>query len=103
MESIPVPRTHSKPRVTQYACYVGDPVAVIVAENLAVALDARDLVEIDYVPLPAVVDPEEHRWVFACLTCRSSQKKSGRKSRLPALGISQKWIRFHMLSFAPSK
>ena len=63
MESIPVPRKLNKPLrkplATQRVRYVGDPVAVIVAESLAVALDARDLVEIDYVPLPAVVDPEE--------------------------------------------
>jgi carbon-monoxide dehydrogenase large subunit len=63
MQSIPVPRKLNrplrKPLATQRARYVGDPVAVIVAETLAVALDARELVEIDYVPLPAVVDPEE--------------------------------------------
>jgi carbon-monoxide dehydrogenase large subunit len=38
--------------------YVGDPVAVILAESLAIAEDARDLVDVDYAPLPAVVDPE---------------------------------------------
>jgi aerobic carbon-monoxide dehydrogenase large subunit len=63
MESIPIPRKRQrplrKPLTTQRVRYVGDPVAVIVAETLAVALDARDLVEIDYEPLPAVVDPEE--------------------------------------------
>ncbi len=63
MESIPVPRTRNKPPrkplATQYARYVGDPVAVIVAETLAVALDALDLVEIDYEPRPAIVDAEE--------------------------------------------
>jgi len=39
--------------------YVGDPVAVVLAENLYAALDARDLVEVDYAPLPVVTDPEE--------------------------------------------
>jgi carbon-monoxide dehydrogenase large subunit len=38
--------------------YVGDPVAVVLAEDLYTALDARDLVEVDYEPLPAVTDPE---------------------------------------------
>src|SRR2546421_9843436 len=38
--------------------YVGDPVAVVLAEDLYTALDARDLVEVDYLPLPAVTDPE---------------------------------------------
>ncbi len=63
MEGIPVPRKLNrplrKPLATQRVRYVGDPVAVIVARDLAVALDARDLVDVDYVPLPAVVDPEE--------------------------------------------
>jgi len=40
------------------ARYVGDPVAVVLAEDLYTALDARDLVEIDSLPLPAVTDPE---------------------------------------------
>ncbi len=39
--------------------YVGDPVAVIVAESAAEALDALDLVEVDYEPLPVVVDSEK--------------------------------------------
>ncbi|HCP75199.1 MAG TPA: xanthine dehydrogenase family protein molybdopterin-binding subunit, partial [Ktedonobacter sp.] len=38
--------------------YVGDPVAVVLAESLYAAMDARDLVEVEYEPLPAVVDLE---------------------------------------------
>ncbi len=38
--------------------YVGDPVAVIEAEDRYIAEDARDLVEVDYEVLPAVIDPE---------------------------------------------
>jgi carbon-monoxide dehydrogenase large subunit len=38
--------------------YVGEPVVAIVAENPYAARDAADLVEIDYDPLPAVVDME---------------------------------------------
>ena len=34
--------------------YVGEPVALIVAESPAIAEDARDLVQVDYVDLPAV-------------------------------------------------
>ena len=63
MEGFSIPRKLNrplrKPLATQRVRYVGDPVAVIAAEDLSVALDARDLVEIDYVPLPAVADPEE--------------------------------------------
>jgi len=38
--------------------YVGDPVAVVLAEDPYIAADARDLVEVDYDMLPAVIDPE---------------------------------------------
>jgi carbon-monoxide dehydrogenase large subunit len=38
--------------------YVGDPVAVILAEDRYIAEDALDLVEVDYEVLPAVIDPE---------------------------------------------
>ena len=39
------------------ACHVGDPVAVVVAETLAQAMDAGERVKVDYEVLPAVVDP----------------------------------------------
>ena len=39
------------------ACYVGDPVAVVVAETLAQAKDAAEKVKVDYEVLPAVADP----------------------------------------------
>src|SRR3990170_5518420 len=38
--------------------YVGEPVAAVVADNPYIARDALDLIEVDYEPLPAVVDPE---------------------------------------------
>jgi aerobic carbon-monoxide dehydrogenase large subunit len=38
--------------------FVGDIVAAVVAESRAQALDAAELVIVDYDPLPAVVDPE---------------------------------------------
>jgi len=39
--------------------YVGDPVAVVVAEDPYTARDAAELVEVEYEPLPAVVEQEE--------------------------------------------
>ncbi len=39
------------------ACYVGDPVAVVVAETLAQAKDAAEKVAVDYEVLPAVTEP----------------------------------------------
>jgi carbon-monoxide dehydrogenase large subunit len=38
--------------------YVGDPVAVVLAEDRYIAEDARDLVDVNYEPLSAVTDPE---------------------------------------------
>ncbi|HZZ48679.1 MAG TPA: xanthine dehydrogenase family protein molybdopterin-binding subunit [Pseudonocardia sp.] len=39
--------------------FVGDVVAAIVAESKAAAVDAMELVEVDYDPLPSVIDAEE--------------------------------------------
>ena len=39
--------------------YIGDPVAVVVAETRAQAFDALDAIHVDYHPLPVVIDPEE--------------------------------------------
>ena len=39
------------------ARYVGDPIAVVVAESRAAAVDAAELVEVDYDPLQALTDP----------------------------------------------
>ncbi|MBI4274763.1 MAG: xanthine dehydrogenase family protein molybdopterin-binding subunit, partial [Rhizobiales bacterium] len=41
----------------QKVCYVGDPVAVVIAETLAQARDAAEKVSVDYEVLPAVIDP----------------------------------------------
>src|SRR5262245_50407896 len=38
-------------------CFVGEPVAVVVAESRAIAEDAANLVVLDYEELPAVTDP----------------------------------------------
>src|SRR5216684_9127212 len=39
--------------------YYGDPVAAVIADDRYTARDARDLIEVDYEPLPAVVDTEK--------------------------------------------
>jgi carbon-monoxide dehydrogenase large subunit len=39
--------------------FVGDPVAMVVAESLAAAKDAAELIEVDYQELPAVIDAED--------------------------------------------
>jgi carbon-monoxide dehydrogenase large subunit len=44
---------------TERVRHVGDPVAVVVGESLALARDAAELIVVDYEVLPAVVDPAE--------------------------------------------
>lgn len=41
------------------AMYVGQPVALVIAETLAIAEDAAELVEVRYNPLPPVIDARE--------------------------------------------
>jgi carbon-monoxide dehydrogenase large subunit len=47
------------PIAVHTACYVGDAVAVVVAETDVAARDAAELVEVDFDVLPAVVDLED--------------------------------------------
>ena len=46
------------PLATDRVRFVGEAVAVVVAESKAAAVDAAELVEVDYDPLPAVTDME---------------------------------------------
>jgi carbon-monoxide dehydrogenase large subunit len=41
------------------ACYLGEGVAAVVAEDRYVARDAIDLIQVDYEPLPVISDPEK--------------------------------------------
>jgi aerobic carbon-monoxide dehydrogenase large subunit len=40
-------------------CYVGEPIAVVIADTRAIAEDAAALVELDFDPLPVVLDPRD--------------------------------------------
>jgi carbon-monoxide dehydrogenase large subunit len=51
-----VPDTPRPPLAEGEAKFVGDPVALIVAESRYVAEDALELVDVDYEPLPALTD-----------------------------------------------
>jgi carbon-monoxide dehydrogenase large subunit len=53
------PETPRPPLATDRVRFVGEAVAVVVAETMGAAADAASLVEVDYDPLPAVVDVEE--------------------------------------------
>ncbi|OJZ73833.1 xanthine dehydrogenase [Mycobacterium paraffinicum] len=51
-----VPDTPRPPLAEGEAKFVGDPVALVVAESRYVAEDALELIDVDYEPLPAVTD-----------------------------------------------
>ncbi|BBX34259.1 nicotine dehydrogenase [Mycolicibacterium mageritense DSM 44476 = CIP 104973] len=51
-----MPDTPRPPLAEGEVKFVGDPVALVIAESRYVAEDAVDLVEVDYQPLPAVAD-----------------------------------------------
>jgi len=61
--ALPVPaiRFHVDPRylADDELCYVGEPVALVVAESRAIAEDAASQVALTYNLLPAVVDPRD--------------------------------------------
>ncbi len=53
------PETPRPPLADTEARFVGDPVALVVADSRYLAEDAAELVDVDYEPLPAVVDYKE--------------------------------------------
>ncbi|MGD9765388.1 MAG: molybdopterin cofactor-binding domain-containing protein [Candidatus Binatia bacterium] len=55
LKSMPSPQTQ-RPLATDEVFFVGQTVAMVVAENRAVAEDAAELIEVDYEELPVVVD-----------------------------------------------
>ncbi|HLH61001.1 MAG TPA: molybdopterin cofactor-binding domain-containing protein [Ktedonobacteraceae bacterium] len=48
-----------KPLAEGKVRFYGDPVAVVIAQDRYTARDARDLIEVDYEPLPAAIDVEK--------------------------------------------
>jgi carbon-monoxide dehydrogenase large subunit len=54
----PLDRVHPSPLLPEKkVTYVGQPVAMVVAETLDAAVQAAELLEIEYEPLPEVIDP----------------------------------------------
>ena len=51
--------TSCPPGPGAYRCYVGQPIAIVVAQEPALAQDARALIQVDYAPLLPVIDPVE--------------------------------------------
>ncbi|HET8844600.1 MAG TPA: xanthine dehydrogenase family protein molybdopterin-binding subunit, partial [Ktedonobacteraceae bacterium] len=61
LETIALPgmkKPERRPMAVDRVRYIGDPVAIVLAEDRYIAVDAHSLVEIDYTPLPAISDPE---------------------------------------------
>ena len=61
LDYVPLPglkNTERRPLADDKVRYVGDPVAVVLADSRYVAIDALEQVEVDYAPLPVVIDPE---------------------------------------------
>src|SRR5436190_5734577 len=50
---------HRGPLADGKVRFYGDPVAVVIADDRYTARDASDLIEVDYEPLPAVINLEE--------------------------------------------
>ncbi len=51
-----VPDTPRPPLAEGEVKFVGDPVAIVIAENRYIAEDALELIDVDYDPLPAIAD-----------------------------------------------
>lgn len=57
-----IPHPMLKQPITQYplatdeVCYVGEPIAIVIADDRYIAEDAVGMIEVDYEPLPAVAD-----------------------------------------------
>ena len=51
--------TENHPMPAEHIRYVGEAVALVVAETIAIANDAAEHVNVDYEPLPAVVDAQD--------------------------------------------
>ena len=57
-----IPDTFTRPELARDRVrFVGEPIAVVVATSRAAAEDAAELVQVEYDPLPAVIDPEAAR------------------------------------------
>ena len=71
--------------------YVGEPVALVVAETRAQALDAAERVAVDYVPLPAVTTARRRRAPRARRNCRPKCPAMSASIGIPAM--RRRWTR----------
>ncbi|HEU0002260.1 MAG TPA: xanthine dehydrogenase family protein molybdopterin-binding subunit [Ktedonobacteraceae bacterium] len=113
MDTIPLPglkKPERRPLALGRVRYAGDPVAVVLAESLSIAEDARDLIEVDYEPLPSVTDPEAALAAGAPLlyddfgTNMAFQSQSGKGDIAAAFASADRTIKLRLVNqrLAPS-
>lgn len=78
------PETPRPPLAEGEVRFAGDPVALVVAESRYIAEDAAELVEVDYEPLPAVVDYAEAEHAEALVHASHGSNLVGQLSGAPA-------------------
>jgi len=81
------PETPRPPLADDEVRFVGDPVALVVAESRYVAEDAAERVEVDYAPLPAVVDYTEAEGAEALVHEAHGSNLIGGFANLPASAL----------------
>jgi aerobic carbon-monoxide dehydrogenase large subunit len=81
------PETPRPPLADDEVRFVGDPVALVVAESLALAEDAAELVEVDYEALPAVVDYREAEAAAFLVHADHGSNVIGELAGLPASAL----------------
>lgn len=59
LQYLDLPHVQWRPLANREVNYVGEWVVAVVADTRAIAEDAAELVEVEYEPLPHVIDPEE--------------------------------------------
>jgi carbon-monoxide dehydrogenase large subunit len=83
------PETPRPPLAEGEVRFVGDPVALVVAESRYVAEDAAELVHVDYEPLPAVVDYTEAEHAEALVHESHGSNLIGELSGVPASALAE--------------
>jgi carbon-monoxide dehydrogenase large subunit len=81
------PETPRPPLADGEARFVGDPVALVVADDRYLAEDATELVEVDYEPLPPVVDYATAEGADALVHERHGSNVIGVMAGLPASAL----------------
>jgi carbon-monoxide dehydrogenase large subunit len=83
------PETPRPPLAEGEVRFAGDPVALVVAEDRYIAEDAAELVEVDYEPLPAVVDYAAAEHAEALVHEGHGSNLIGQLSGLPASALAE--------------